>query len=108
MRTYAQEDDDDYRFLGALFKKDFQKKTLKDSLQQKKQLYYFHHFFISLNISNISKMLGVMLLLVMLSCHNWILNVLMRLLSLPLTLGYNIYICMYPVYPPIIHTNYYL
>ena len=53
-------------------------------------------------------MLGVMLLLVMLSCHNWILNVLMRLLSLPLTLGYNIYICMYPVYPPIIHTNYYL
>ena len=26
-------------------------------------------------------MLGVMLLLVMLSCHNWILNVLMRLLS---------------------------
>ena len=65
-------------------------------------------FIISLNISNISKMVGVMLLLVMLSCHNWILNVLMRLLSLPLTLGYNIYICMYPVYPPIIHTNYYL
>ena len=26
VRTYAQEDDDDYRFLGALFKKDFQKK----------------------------------------------------------------------------------
>ena len=39
VRTYAQEDDDDYRFLGALFKKDFQKKTLKDSLQQKKNNY---------------------------------------------------------------------
>ena len=38
MSAYAQEDDDDYRFLGALFKKDFQKKTLKDSLQQKKTI----------------------------------------------------------------------
>ena len=43
MRTYAQEDDDDYRFLGALFKKDF-KKNFKRFSATKKQLYYFHHF----------------------------------------------------------------
>ena len=35
MRTYAQEDDDDYRFLGALFKKDFKKNFKRFSATKK-------------------------------------------------------------------------